>query len=53
MDLQSKSTDVSQFVVAGQFAVAAQNLELKARSIGQTGLEGSGFGGSACGKHRR
>ncbi len=38
VDLQSKSTDVSQFVVAGQFAVAAQNLELKARSIGQTGL---------------
>ncbi len=38
VDLQSKSADASEPVVAGQFAVAAQNLELKARPISQTGL---------------
>jgi hypothetical protein len=38
VELHSLSADFSQPVVAGQFAVAAQNVELKARPIGQTGL---------------
>ncbi|MGA2866952.1 MAG: FecR family protein [Verrucomicrobiota bacterium] len=38
VELQSKSAGLSQSVIAGQFAVAAQNVELKARPIGQTGL---------------
>ena len=37
VELHSKSADLSQPVIAGQFAVAAQNLELTARPIGQTG----------------
>ena len=38
VDLQSKSADGSEPVVAGQFAVAAQNLELKTRPISENGL---------------
>jgi hypothetical protein len=38
VELHSKSADLSQPVVAGQFAVAAANVELKARPIGQSGL---------------
>jgi hypothetical protein len=38
VELRGTLADVWQPVVAGQFAVAATNLELKARSIGQTGL---------------
>jgi len=38
VDLQSKSAGLSQPVIAGQFAVAAENVELKARSIAPAGL---------------
>jgi len=38
VDLRSKLADLWQPVVAGQFAVAATNLELKVRSIRQSGL---------------
>jgi hypothetical protein len=38
VELRDKSADLWQPVVAGQFAVAAKDVELKARSIGQTGL---------------
>jgi hypothetical protein len=36
--LRSKSSGLSQPVMAGQFSVAAQDVELKARPIGQSGL---------------
>ncbi len=38
VEMRSRSADLFQPVVAGQFAVAAKNLELKARPIGQSGL---------------
>ncbi|MGO9199616.1 MAG: FecR domain-containing protein, partial [Limisphaerales bacterium] len=38
VELHSKSADLWQPVVAGQFAVAARDVELRARPIGRTGL---------------
>lgn len=38
VELHSKSADLSQPVMAGRFAVAAENVELRARPIGRTGL---------------
>lgn len=38
VELRSKSTGGSESVMAGQFAVAAGNVEFKARPIGQAGL---------------
>lgn len=38
VELHSKSAELTQPVMAGEFAVAAQNVELAARLIGQAGL---------------
>ena len=38
VELHSKSADLSQPVMAGQFAVATENVELRAHPIGRTGL---------------